>query len=172
MNSKKTKLFILIFVMLISVSSVFGGYKYYQNVQIKNKENAIKKEIENKIEDLQNSAQQGKYHDSLIVLNSLRSEYDLSKYTELETELDALEKEWKTKSDSNTNIKSVTNTSEELHKEPPSIGMTADALRKSSWGRPKSISKTTTTKGISEQWIYSKTKYIILKDGVVDTIQE
>src|SRR5258708_19056971 len=35
-----------------------------------------------------------------------------------------------------------------------SIGMTADDVRKSSWGKPRSINETITARGKHEQWVY------------------
>ena len=57
----------------------------------------------------------------------------------------------------------------------PAIGMTADEVENSTWGKPYDINKTTTKNGISEQWVYksgSSFKYIYLENGVVTAIQE
>lgn len=53
----------------------------------------------------------------------------------------------------------------------PSIGMTAEQVVKSSWGKPIDINKTTTANGYSEQWVYNG-KYIYFENGIVTTIQE
>ena len=37
----------------------------------------------------------------------------------------------------------------------PVIGMTAEELENSTWGEPKDINHTTTSYGVSEQWVYS-----------------
>jgi hypothetical protein len=55
---------------------------------------------------------------------------------------------------------------------PPAIGMSAEEVKKSSWGEPKTINKTTTTYGISEQWVYFGNRYVYLENGVVTAIQE
>ncbi|NMM64361.1 zinc-ribbon domain-containing protein [Clostridium sp. P21] len=58
------------------------------------------------------------------------------------------------------------------NKKEPRIGMTADEVRKSTWGNPSHVNKTTTASGTSEQWVYSNNKYIYLENGVVTSIQE
>lgn len=57
-------------------------------------------------------------------------------------------------------------------KAEPSIGMTADEVRNSSWGEPKKINKTTYEWGTSEQWVYSLDRYVYLENGRVTAIQE
>ena len=57
-------------------------------------------------------------------------------------------------------------------KPQPKIGMTADEVSNSQWGKPTKVNKTTTTYGVSEQWVYSSGKYIYLEGGIVTAIQE
>ncbi|WP_186430062.1 ankyrin repeat domain-containing protein [Clostridium sp. BSD9I1] len=57
-------------------------------------------------------------------------------------------------------------------KKSPKIGMTADEILNSTWGKPKDINKTTTKYGTSEQWVYDLGKYIYLEDGIVTAIQQ
>jgi hypothetical protein len=54
----------------------------------------------------------------------------------------------------------------------PSIGMTMDEVINSSWGEPEDINKTTTEYGTSEQWVYSRDRYIYFDDNKVTAIQE
>ncbi len=54
----------------------------------------------------------------------------------------------------------------------PQIGMTADEVRKSNWGSPEKINKTTYEWGVTEQWCYPNYKYIYFEDGIVTAIQE
>ena len=54
----------------------------------------------------------------------------------------------------------------------PKIGMTADEVRKSTWGEPQKINTTITTNGTSEQWCYSNNKYVYLENGIVKSIQK
>lgn len=54
----------------------------------------------------------------------------------------------------------------------PSIGMTKNEVRNSTWGEPEDINKTTTRYGTSEQWCYSGYKYIYFEDGIVTSIQD
>lgn len=54
----------------------------------------------------------------------------------------------------------------------PYVGMTAEQVEASTWGKPNDINKTTTQYGVNEQWVYSNDKYIYLEDGVVTAIQE
>ena len=53
-----------------------------------------------------------------------------------------------------------------------SIGMTADqVINKSSWGRPGSVSRTTTAAGTREQWVYGGSNYLYFTNGVLTAIQ-
>jgi hypothetical protein len=54
----------------------------------------------------------------------------------------------------------------------PKIGMTADAIRGSTWGSPKEIIKNTSRYGVYEQWVYSGNRYIFFEDGIVTDIYE
>lgn len=57
-------------------------------------------------------------------------------------------------------------------KTDPQIGMTADEVKKSSWGEPYDVNRTTTAYGIHEQWCYHNNRYIYLDDGIVTAIQD
>ncbi|OBZ19053.1 hypothetical protein A8L34_05810 [Bacillus sp. FJAT-27264] len=61
---------------------------------------------------------------------------------------------------------------EMLNKVDPTIGMSVNELKKSRWGQPKEINKTTTDYGTSEQWVYSGFRYVYVNDGIVTGIQE
>ena len=54
----------------------------------------------------------------------------------------------------------------------PSIGMTAEEVRNSTWGKPEDINRTTTAYGVHEQWVYSNYRYIYFDNGIVTAIQE
>lgn len=54
----------------------------------------------------------------------------------------------------------------------PEIGMTANEVENSTWGKPTKINKTITKYGVHEQWVYSSGRYVYLDDGVVTSIQE
>lgn len=60
----------------------------------------------------------------------------------------------------------------QINRVEPSIGMTADEVKESTWGEPIKINKTTTEYGVDEQWVYNDYKYIYLEDGIVTAIQE
>lgn len=51
------------------------------------------------------------------------------------------------------------------------IGMTQQEVLDSSWGKPKSINKTTNQYGTHEQWVYSMTGYLYFDDGILTSIQ-
>ncbi|OAS18906.1 hypothetical protein [Paenibacillus oryzisoli] len=53
----------------------------------------------------------------------------------------------------------------------PTIGMTAEQVEKSTWGKPSRTNKTTTKYGTSEQWVYERMGYIYFEDGKVTAIQ-
>ena len=50
--------------------------------------------------------------------------------------------------------------------------MTADEVKKSTWGEPEEINKSTYSWGTSEQWCYSGYRYVYLDNGIVTSIQE
>jgi len=52
-----------------------------------------------------------------------------------------------------------------------SIGMTADQVLASCWGRPQHRNVTYSTKGSLEQWVYGIGSYVYLEDGIVTSIQ-
>lgn len=54
----------------------------------------------------------------------------------------------------------------------PKIGMTADEVRKTNWGSPNKINRTTYSWGTMEQWCYSNNRYLYLEDGIVTSISE
>lgn len=61
---------------------------------------------------------------------------------------------------------------EEFNRIPPAIGMTAEEVRKSTWGEPTKINKSTYSWGTSEQWVYSGYRYVYVENGIVTAIQE
>lgn len=58
----------------------------------------------------------------------------------------------------------------QLRRQGVTIGMTADDVLKSSWGRPQSVNKTTTSRGTREQWVY-RGGYLYFENGVLTAIQ-
>ncbi|WP_146548753.1 hypothetical protein [Rummeliibacillus suwonensis] len=54
----------------------------------------------------------------------------------------------------------------------PAIGMTNEEVLESTWGKPQEINKTTSSYGVSEQWVYPDYKYLYFEDGILTTIQE
>ncbi|MGG4132114.1 hypothetical protein ABEW19_28060 [Paenibacillus illinoisensis] len=55
---------------------------------------------------------------------------------------------------------------------PPQIGMTAEKVLESTWGKPTKINKTTNRYGVSEQWVYYGQRYLYFDNGSVTSIQE
>lgn len=51
------------------------------------------------------------------------------------------------------------------------IGMTADEVLASSWGKPERINQTTTALGTREQWVYGNGNYLYLEGSVLKSIQ-
>lgn len=51
------------------------------------------------------------------------------------------------------------------------IGMTKQEVLDSSWGKPKSINKTTTIYGTHEQWVYGMKSYLYFEDGILTSYQ-
>lgn len=54
----------------------------------------------------------------------------------------------------------------------PKIGMTADEVKKCSWGYPDKINKDTYSWGVKEQWVYDDYGYVYLENGVVTSVSE
>lgn len=54
----------------------------------------------------------------------------------------------------------------------PEIGMTADEVLQTGWGKPEDINKTTFSWGTTEQWCYSGYRYVYFDNGIVTAIQE
>lgn len=54
----------------------------------------------------------------------------------------------------------------------PQIGMTSEEVKKSTWGEPIKINKSTYVWGTMEQWVYSGYRYVYLENGVVTAIQD
>jgi hypothetical protein len=52
-----------------------------------------------------------------------------------------------------------------------SVGMTAEQIVQSSWGKPQKINVTITARGKHEQWVYAGFQYLYLEDGVLASIQ-
>lgn len=55
----------------------------------------------------------------------------------------------------------------------PAIGMTADAVL-DIWGKPDKVNRTTTGRGVKEQWVYQRIygSYVYVDNGIVTAIQE
>lgn len=56
-------------------------------------------------------------------------------------------------------------------KEGVSIGMTAERVRLSMWGKPQRINTTTNAYGVREQWVYGGGNYLYFQDGILTSIQ-
>jgi hypothetical protein len=52
------------------------------------------------------------------------------------------------------------------------IGMSPDAARASTWGRPRDIRRITTESGVWERWIYSGRKTLYFENSVLTAIAE
>lgn len=59
----------------------------------------------------------------------------------------------------------------EWRKEGVHIGMTAERVLLSSWGKPESINRTVYSFGVHEQWCYPGYQYLYFEDGILVTIQ-
>ncbi len=58
------------------------------------------------------------------------------------------------------------------HKQGVSIGMTPkEVIEKTSWGKPKSVNRTTNQYGVSEQWVYGDGNYLYFDNGKLTSIQ-
>jgi hypothetical protein len=53
----------------------------------------------------------------------------------------------------------------------PRVGMTAEQVEASCWGKPGHVNRTHTAGGISDQYVYGDGRYVDLRDGIVTSIQ-
>lgn len=51
------------------------------------------------------------------------------------------------------------------------IGMSQEEVLTEGWGQPEDINRTTTSYGVSEQWVYPNYNYLYFEDGILTTIQ-
>lgn len=51
------------------------------------------------------------------------------------------------------------------------IGMTAAQVRASTWGKPRSVNRSSGAYGVHEQWVYGNGNYLYLENGQVTSIQ-
>ena len=51
------------------------------------------------------------------------------------------------------------------------LGMTMEDVEASSWGKPKRINRTTTTRGTREQWVYGNNHYLYFNENILTSIQ-
>lgn len=56
-------------------------------------------------------------------------------------------------------------------KEGVSIGMSQQDVLDSSWGRPERVNRTTTVRGVHEQWVYGSGNYLYFESGLLTSIQ-
>jgi hypothetical protein len=54
----------------------------------------------------------------------------------------------------------------------PVLGMSADAAKASTWGRPRDVRRITTETGIWERWSYPRSKNLYFENGVLTAIAE
>ena len=53
----------------------------------------------------------------------------------------------------------------------PRVGMTAEQVEASCWGKPGHVSRTNTAGGISDQYVYGDGRSVDLRDGIVTSMQ-
>jgi len=53
----------------------------------------------------------------------------------------------------------------------PRIGMTAEQVEATCWGKPGHVNRTHTAGGIADQYVYRDGRYVDLRDGIVTSIQ-
>lgn len=54
----------------------------------------------------------------------------------------------------------------------PEVGMTAEEVESTGWGKPDKINKDTYEWGTKEQWVYDGRGYVYLEDGIVTSVSE
>ncbi|AYV67628.1 hypothetical protein C2I06_12540 [Niallia circulans] len=138
--------------------------KINQLTHIKNTSSA-KNYIQARIEFDKDSPDINKY---LLYLSKISSNYDGILEKEIHSYIENHTIGWKEIKEYAENVKFL----EENIIERPSLQMTSDEVRNSTWGEPMDINKTTTSSGIHEQWVYYGNRYIYLDNGIVTAIQE
>ncbi len=53
----------------------------------------------------------------------------------------------------------------------PRVGMSAKKLVATCWGKPSHVDRRETARGISERYVYGKTEYVILHNGIVTAVE-
>jgi hypothetical protein len=53
----------------------------------------------------------------------------------------------------------------------PRVGMTRQRLEATCWGKPDRVDRRETARGITERYIYGKTRFVLLHNGVVTSVQ-
>lgn len=56
-------------------------------------------------------------------------------------------------------------------KEGVRLGMSAQDVYDSMWGKPQSVNRTVTKYGVREQWVYGSGSYLYFQDGVLESVQ-
>jgi hypothetical protein len=53
----------------------------------------------------------------------------------------------------------------------PRVGMSAQQVEKTCWGKPDHVNRTTTAGVVSDQYVYGDDRYVYLRNGIVTSIQ-
>ena len=53
----------------------------------------------------------------------------------------------------------------------PRIGMSAKQVRASCWGDPDRVDRRQTARGVSERYVYGKSRFVLLHNGIVTSVQ-
>jgi hypothetical protein len=53
----------------------------------------------------------------------------------------------------------------------PRIGMTAKQVRATCWGEPDRVDRRETARGVSERYVYGKSRFVLLHNGIVTSVQ-
>jgi hypothetical protein len=53
----------------------------------------------------------------------------------------------------------------------PRIGMTAKQVRATCWGEPYRVDRRETARGVTDRYVYDKGRFVLLRDGVVTSVQ-
>ena len=53
----------------------------------------------------------------------------------------------------------------------PRLGMTAKQVEATCWGKPDRVDRRETVRGVTERYVYGKSRFVLLHNGIVTSVQ-
>jgi hypothetical protein len=80
--------------------------------------------------------------------------------------VDAFEFKWQT-----TDVDLQKAEAECVRRGKPRIGMSAKQVRATCWGEPDRVDRRETARGVTERYVYDKSRFVLLHNGIVTSVQ-